>query len=143
MSRHSRIVPRPHFSSRPKRFRSRGPCENVRPFPACSPRIRHRNELTERDWENAVQGLGKRHSPFLGRNANGNSSSETSRPLVTSSLAVSGFAAKKGSLRSPRARLLGSLAKTLQFEIKNSVQYDTIITRENLGTDRSPWAPAE
>ena len=28
-------------------------------FPACSPRIRHRNELTEMDWENAVQGLGK------------------------------------------------------------------------------------
>ena len=27
------LVPRPHFSSRPKRFRSRGPCENVsRPF---------------------------------------------------------------------------------------------------------------
>ena len=23
------------------------------------PRIRHRNELTEMDWENAVQGLGK------------------------------------------------------------------------------------
>ena len=28
-------------------------------FPDRSPRIRHRNELTERDWENAVQGLGK------------------------------------------------------------------------------------
>ena len=27
-------------------------------FPARSPLIRHRNELTERDWENAVQGLG-------------------------------------------------------------------------------------
>ena len=27
-------------------------------FPARSPRIRHRNKLTERDWENAVQGLG-------------------------------------------------------------------------------------
>ena len=27
------LVPRPHFSSRPKRFRSRDPCENVpRPF---------------------------------------------------------------------------------------------------------------
>ena len=27
------LVPRPHFSSRPKRFGSRGPCENVsRPF---------------------------------------------------------------------------------------------------------------
>ena len=52
-----RLVPRPHFSSRSKRFGSRGPCENV--FPARWPRIRHRNELTERDWENAVQGLGK------------------------------------------------------------------------------------
>ena len=28
-------------------------------FPDRSPQIRHRNELTERDWENAVQGLGK------------------------------------------------------------------------------------
>ena len=53
------LVARPHFSSRPKRFGSRGPCENVRAFPARSPRIRHRNELTEKDWENAVQGLGK------------------------------------------------------------------------------------
>ena len=52
------LVPRPHFSSWPERFGSRGPCENVRAFPALSPRIRHRNELTERDWENAVQGLG-------------------------------------------------------------------------------------
>ena len=26
-------------------------------FPAGSPRIRHRSELTERDWENGVQGL--------------------------------------------------------------------------------------
>ena len=55
----SYLVPRPHFSSRPKHFGSRGPCENARPFPARSPRIRHRNELTESDWENAVQGLGK------------------------------------------------------------------------------------
>ena len=53
------LVPRPHYSARPKRFGSRGPMENVRPFPDRSPRIRHRNELTERDWENAVQGLGK------------------------------------------------------------------------------------
>ena len=29
-------------------------------FPDRSPRIRHRNELTERDWENAVRGLGFR-----------------------------------------------------------------------------------
>ena len=53
------LVPRPHFSSWPKRFGSRGPCENVKMFPARSSRIRHWNELTERDWENAVQGLGK------------------------------------------------------------------------------------
>ena len=53
------LVPRPHFSAPPKRCGPRGPCENVRAFPARSPRIRHRNKLTERDWENAVQGLGK------------------------------------------------------------------------------------
>ena len=35
------LVPRPHFSSRLKCFGSRGPCENVRAFPARSPRIRH------------------------------------------------------------------------------------------------------
>ena len=52
------LVPRPHYSARPKRFGSRGPIENV-VFPDRSPRIRYRNELTERDWENAVQGLGK------------------------------------------------------------------------------------
>ena len=51
------LVPRPHYSARPKRFGSRGPIENV--FPDRWSRIRHRNELTERDWENAVQGLGK------------------------------------------------------------------------------------
>ena len=50
--------PRPHYSARPKCFGSRGPIENVS-FPDRSPRIRHRNELTERDWENAVQGPGK------------------------------------------------------------------------------------
>ena len=43
------LVPRPHYSARPKRFGSRGPCENVRPFPVRSSRIRHRNELTDRD----------------------------------------------------------------------------------------------
>ena len=31
----------------------------VKAFSARSPRIRHRRELNERDWENAVQGLGK------------------------------------------------------------------------------------
>ena len=53
------LVPRSHFSTRPKRCGPRGPCKNVRAFPARSPRIRHRNKFTERDWENAVQGLGK------------------------------------------------------------------------------------
>ena len=38
-----------------------------------------------------------------------NPASETSRPLTTSSLVVGGFAAKKGSLRSPRGRLVGCL----------------------------------
>ena len=49
------LVPRPHYPARPKRFESRGPSENV--FCARSPRIRHRSELTESAWENAVQGL--------------------------------------------------------------------------------------
>ena len=44
-------IPRPHYSARPKRFGSRGPVH--------SPRIRHRSELTEREWKNAVEGLGK------------------------------------------------------------------------------------
>ena len=42
------LVPRRQFFARPKRSGSRGPSENV-------PRIRHRSELSERDWENAVQ----------------------------------------------------------------------------------------
>ena len=42
------------------------------------------------------------HSPFLARNANENPSSETSRPLATSSLVVGHFTAKKGLLYSPR-----------------------------------------
>ena len=50
-----------------------------------------------------------RHSPFLARNAKGNPSSETSRPLATSSLAVGRFAAKQGSPRSPRGRLVAGL----------------------------------
>ena len=28
-------------------------------FPARSPRMRHRSELTKKDWKNVVQGLGK------------------------------------------------------------------------------------
>ena len=31
----------------------------VQAFPDRSPRVRHPSELTEKDWENAVQGLGK------------------------------------------------------------------------------------
>ena len=49
------LVPRPHYPARPKRFESSGPSKNV--FCARSTRIRHRSELTERAWENAVQGL--------------------------------------------------------------------------------------
>ena len=33
-------------------------------FPARSPRIRQRNELTDRDWENTVQGLGNLNTTF-------------------------------------------------------------------------------
>ena len=51
------LVPRPEHSARPKRFGSRGPSEDL--FPTRSPRIRHLSELTERDWERAVQRLGK------------------------------------------------------------------------------------
>ena len=49
------LVPRPHFSSRPKLS---GHVVHAKMFPARSLRVRHGNELTERDWENAVQGLG-------------------------------------------------------------------------------------
>ena len=34
-------------------------------FPASSPRIRHRSELTKRDWENAVQGRGNLRPNFI------------------------------------------------------------------------------
>ena len=40
------------------RFGSRGASEDVM-FPVRSPRIRPRVELTEREWENAVEGIGK------------------------------------------------------------------------------------
>ena len=44
------LVPRPHFSSRPKRFGSRGPCENVsRPFASdTSPKRIDQEELGKR-----------------------------------------------------------------------------------------------
>ena len=51
------LVPRPHYSARTKRFGSRVPSEDVRAFPARSPRIGHRSDLTEKASENAVQGL--------------------------------------------------------------------------------------
>ena len=40
------------------RFGSRAASEDVM-FPVRSPRIRPRVKLTERDWENAVEGIGK------------------------------------------------------------------------------------
>ena len=52
------LVPRPQYFARPKRFGSRGSSEDL--FPTRSPRIRHLSELTERDWEHAVQRQGKR-----------------------------------------------------------------------------------
>ena len=44
----------PHYSVRVSRFESRGPSES----PGRSPRIRHRHALTEKAWENALQGRG-------------------------------------------------------------------------------------
>ena len=55
----SSLVPGPHYSARSMRFGSRGPSEEVRAFPARSPRIRRRNALIEKAWEIAVQELGK------------------------------------------------------------------------------------
>ena len=45
------LVPRPHYWARPMSFGSRGLSELSR--------IRHRNALVEKAWEEAVQGLGK------------------------------------------------------------------------------------
>ena len=45
------LVRRPHYSARLMRFGSRGPSE-------FSSQMRHRNALTEKAWEDAVQGLG-------------------------------------------------------------------------------------
>ena len=47
------LVFKPHYCKRPMRFGSRGPCEFGR-----SSRKRHRNALTEKAWEDAVQGEG-------------------------------------------------------------------------------------
>ena len=47
------LVPRPHYCARLMRLGSHGPSES-----SCrSSRIRHRNALTEKAWEDAVQGL--------------------------------------------------------------------------------------
>ena len=45
------VVPRPHFSSRPKRFGSRGPCENVRP--------RQESSKVRQKWDNSVAMVNK------------------------------------------------------------------------------------
>jgi len=50
------LVPRPHYSVRPKRFGSRGLSKDVRRFPL-SPGIRQQSELTKRNWENAVEAV--------------------------------------------------------------------------------------
>ena len=72
-----------------------------------------------------------RHSPFLTRNANGNPSSETSRALATSSLAVGCFVAKQGSLRSPRGQLVASLLIYLDPSDLRSVILIRIIPKES------------
>ena len=46
-------------------FGSGGSSEIARASPALSSRIRDRNELTEKIWENAAQGLGKRGSSVI------------------------------------------------------------------------------
>ena len=48
-----------------KAFRVTWSMRKCEAFPVPSPRIRHRNELTERDWENAIQGLGKIYTSTL------------------------------------------------------------------------------
>ena len=58
---------------------------------------------------------------FWRKKANRKPSSETSRPLATSSLAVGHFVAKQCSLRSPRGRLVASLLETL-----NMSQFQTL-----------------
>jgi len=58
------LVPRPHYSAQSMRFGSCGPIEF---FYHSSP-IRHRNELTEKAWEDAVRGLDN-YSPINHRRA--------------------------------------------------------------------------
>ena len=45
------LVPRPHFSSRPKRFGSRGPCENVRP--------RQKSSKVRQKWDSSMAMVNK------------------------------------------------------------------------------------
>ena len=52
------LVPRPHYSFSANSFRVTSSERQVRPFLARTPRIRLRSEVTEKAWENAVQGLG-------------------------------------------------------------------------------------
>ena len=54
----------------------------------------------------------------MARNANVNPSSETSRPLATSSFAVGHFAAKKGLLHSPRGQLCSKSREQLEGKVK-------------------------
>ena len=53
------------LSARPMRFGSRGLSEIARASPTRSSGICHRNELTEKAWENAAEGLGKRGSSVI------------------------------------------------------------------------------
>ena len=69
--------------------------------------------LTNETWNPKCE---SRHSPFSTWNANRNPSSKTSRPLVTSLLVFGQFAAKQGSLRLLRGRLVASLTADKQCE---------------------------
>ena len=56
-------VPRPHYCKRPMRFVSRSPSEN----PSFLSRIRHRNTLTKKAWEEAVLGRARHASKLKGK----------------------------------------------------------------------------
>ena len=62
--RHICLVPRPHYSARPLRFRSRGPSEFLSLPESLGYNVLLRNIMTEKTWEDAaqvVQGQDKRH----------------------------------------------------------------------------------
>ena len=63
------LVPRPHYSARAKAFWVTWSDRKCETSDTVRPRIRHRNELTERDWENAVQGLGQGEGMYVGEGA--------------------------------------------------------------------------